>query len=83
MTTSTITKKLMHVRAIAVASNLLKEIIMACDLSQDEKKRKKKGRERERRRRRRESNVDRTAFKFMKNTGIDIGVWMRSQTRPN
>jgi hypothetical protein len=42
MTTSTITKKLMHVRAIAVASNLLKEIIMACDLSQDEKKRKKK-----------------------------------------
>jgi hypothetical protein len=42
MTTSTITKKLMHVRAIAVASNLLKEIIMACDLSQDEKKKKKK-----------------------------------------
>jgi len=81
MTTSTITKKLMHARAIAVASNLLKEIIMACDLSQDEKK--KKGRERERRRRRRESNVDRTTFKFMKNTGIDIGVRMRSQTRPN
>jgi hypothetical protein len=81
MTTSTITKKLMHARAIAVASNLLKEIIMACDLSQDEKK--KKGRERERRRRRRESNVDRTAFKFMKNTCIDIGVRMRSQTRPN
>jgi hypothetical protein len=47
MTTSTITKKLMHVRAIAVASNLLKEIIMACDLSQDEKKKKKKEKKKE------------------------------------
>jgi hypothetical protein len=51
MTTSTITKKLMHVRAIAVASNLLKEIIMACDLSQDEKKRKKKEKEKRKRER--------------------------------
>jgi hypothetical protein len=49
----------------------------------EKKKKKKKERERERRRRRKESNVDRTTFKFMKNTGIDIGVRMRSQTRPN
>jgi hypothetical protein len=54
MTTSTITKKLMHVRAIAVASNLLKEIIMACDLSQDEKKRKKRKRERKKKNTKRE-----------------------------
>jgi hypothetical protein len=54
MTTSTITKKLMHVRAIAVASNLLKEIIMACDLSQDEKKKKKRKRERKKKKTKRE-----------------------------
>jgi hypothetical protein len=53
MTTSTITKKLMHARAIAVASNLLKEIIMACDLSQDEKKKKRK-RERKKKKTKRE-----------------------------